>query len=282
MKKNINFISEVCSNHNGSIERCIRFIKTSKEIGCYAVKFQLFKIDQLFSKEVLKKSKKHRERKKWELPLKFLPTIYRECQKNNIKFGCTPFYLEAVDELEPYVDFYKISSYEILWEDLLVKCAKTKKPVIISTGMANFAEVSNAKKILSKHRCSEIIILHCVSEYPAQVENLNLNSIKYMKSLLKCEIGWSDHTRDPLIIKELLDNHDVKTIEFHMDLDKKGFEYKAGHCWMPDEIRKVISFYKNKKLILGKKYKKFSQVEVNERNWRADPLDGLRPMKKYR
>ena len=82
------------------------------------------------------------------MPLKFVPKISRYCKKKNIKFGCTPFYIDAVKELKPYVDFYKISSYEILHKELLVQCAKTKKPVIISTGMANFSEVKEATKKL--------------------------------------------------------------------------------------------------------------------------------------
>ena len=76
-----------------------------------------------------------------ELPVSFLQKISNYCKKKKIKFACTPFYLDAVEKLEPYVDFYKISSYEILWNELLAKCAQTKKPVIFSTGMANFSEV---------------------------------------------------------------------------------------------------------------------------------------------
>lgn len=276
------FIAEVSSNHNLSLNRCKRIIQEAKNSGFDAVKFQLFKIEGLFHESILKKSKSHRQRKKWELPLYFIPQLKKECAKNKIKFGCTPFYLSAVDELKPYVDFFKISSYEILWEDLLIKCAKTKKPIIISTGMANFKEVSNAIKILKLNGAKKIYLLHCVSEYPANYKNLNLNSINFLREKFKIPIGWSDHTRDALIIKEIIDFYKVNIIEFHIDLDTKGYEYKQGHCWLPNEIKKITNFYNNKKVIKGFKFKKPSEVEILERDWRADPSDGLRPLKKIR
>ena len=105
------FISEVSSNHNNDKKRIEDFIKISKKSGFYAVKFQLFKINQLFTRDVLINSKEHRQRSKWELKEEYIPFIRKICDKYNIKFGCTPFYLDAVDILRPYVDFFKISSY---------------------------------------------------------------------------------------------------------------------------------------------------------------------------
>ena len=127
MNKNIKFIAEVSSNHNQSLKRCKKFIDIASKIGCYAIKFQLFKIDDLFSKEVLKKYKTHRDRKKWELPVKYLPILSSYAKKKGLKFGCTPFYMDAVKILKPYVDFYKIASYELLWLDLFKECINTKK-----------------------------------------------------------------------------------------------------------------------------------------------------------
>ena len=113
--KKINFIAEVSSNHNQDITRMKDFIQASSEIGCSGVKFQLFKIEELFSNEILQKSKTHRDRKKWELGEEFIPELAEYCAKYNLSFGCTPFYLDAVDVLNDYVDFFKISSYELLW-----------------------------------------------------------------------------------------------------------------------------------------------------------------------
>ena len=128
----VHFIAEVSSNHSRDLNRALEFIDSAASIGCDSVKFQLFKVNELFSPEVLEKSKILRDRKQWELPLEFLPALSDRCKQRNIKFSCTPFYLGAVNELEPYVDFYKVASYELLWDDLLIACAKTNKPVIIT------------------------------------------------------------------------------------------------------------------------------------------------------
>ena len=101
------FISEVSSNHACDLNRCFDFIETSARIGCDGVKFQLFRIDDLFSPEILKKSELHRERRNWELPEFFIPEIARKCVESGISFSCTPFYLKAVDLLAPYVDFLR-------------------------------------------------------------------------------------------------------------------------------------------------------------------------------
>ena len=112
MNNSVNFIAEVSSNHNRNLKRCKKFIDIASDIGCYGIKFQLFKIEKLFHSKILKKSKKHRDRKKWELPTEFIPILSKYSRKKGLKFGCTPFYLEAVKFLKPYVDFYKIASYE--------------------------------------------------------------------------------------------------------------------------------------------------------------------------
>jgi len=277
----IKFISEVSSNHSCNIERSLRFIDISSEIGCDAVKFQLFKIDKLFSREVLEISKNHRDRKKWELPLEFIPELYNRCQEKNIEFSCTPFYIEAVDMLEPYVDFYKIASYELLWDDLLIACAKTKKPIIISTGMATMEEISHAVDILRVNG-SEPVLLHCNSAYPSPVIDSNLSAIKTIRDKFACSVGWSDHSVHPGVIHRAIHKWDASTIEFHLDLDGSGEEFVSGHCWLPQEIKKLIQEVRDAEKSDGNGVKKPSKSELSDRLWRTDPEDGLRPLKPIR
>jgi len=97
----IKFIAEVSSNHHQDIKRCLDFIDSAATSGCQAVKFQLFKIEQLFAPEILAKSEKHRNRKEWELPLEFLPELAKHSNDKGVQFSCTPFYLEAVQQLKP-------------------------------------------------------------------------------------------------------------------------------------------------------------------------------------
>lgn len=275
------FIAEVSSNHSQDINRALKFIDVASDIGCYAVKFQLFKINKLFAPEILERSKKHKERIKWELPVSFLPKLYEHCKKKNIKFGCTPFYLEAVDELKPFVDFYKIASYELLWDELLKTCALTNKPVIISTGMANLDEINHAVKVLRSFNC-EPTILHCTSAYPAPFYEANLSAIETIRRETNCVIGLSDHTVNEGVIHRAIHKWDAKIIEFHLDLDGKGEEFSNGHCWLTDKIKNVIQQVQCAISADGNGIKKPSISEIDEREWRTDPIDGLRPFKKIR
>lgn len=272
------FISEVSSNHASSLERCIKFIEVSKRIGCDAVKFQLFKLDELFSKEAIKSNPNFEERRSWELPLSFLPSLKEACDENEIDFSCTPFYLEAVEELESYVSFYKIASYELLWNDLLERVAKTGKKVILSTGMANLEEIDRAVEHLNKHNVSEFELLHCISGYPTPIKECNLSAIETMRERYGVKVGFSDHSVNPVVISRAVNTWDASTIEFHLDLEGKGDEFKTGHCWLPNEMEKVIFATKNTKEIDGNGEKVASSSEEFDRGWRADPTDGLRPL----
>jgi len=284
----VEFVAEVSSNHNRDLNRCLRFVEEAKNCGCDGVKFQLFKIDQLFAPEVLKHSEEHRKRKNWELPLEYLPEISKKCKEIGIKFVCTPFYLDAVDQLEPFVDVYKIASYELLWLDLFKKCAQTGKPVIFSTGMATIDEVVNAFNVLVDNGCKDITILQCTSSYPTPPEQCNLKAIDTMRNSVKVpegvrlKFGWSDHSVNEGVIFRAIYRWNAELIEFHFDLDKKGGEYRFGHCWLPDRVKNLIKMVKDGFLADGNGVKAPQESELDERNWRADPVDGLRPLKRIR
>lgn len=278
----VKFISEISSNHNGSLSRARKMVKLSADLGFDIVKFQLFKLEELFSKEILNKSKNHRKRKKWELKESYIYSLANECKKNNIKFCVTPFYLNAVDIIKDYVDYIKIASYEILWNDLLIKCAKTKKKIIISTGMANLREVVKAINVLKSNGASKIIVLHCVSNYPANLRDLNLSAIETIRKKTNLITGWSDHSNDILVVNRAIEKWDAAYIELHLDLDGKGYEFNGGHCWLPEKAKMLINFHKNKRTIDGNGIKKPNNSELSERKFRADPIDGLRPIQKFR
>jgi sialic acid synthase SpsE len=280
--KNVKFIAEVSSNHSQDLNRCLQFVDKSAEIGCDAVKFQLFKIHELFSEEAFKNKPNLLERKKWELPLSFIPEIAKRCRANNIEFSCTPFYLDAVSELEPYINFYKIASYELLWDDLLIRCARTKKPILLSTGMATIKEIKHAVDIIKKNKCTDLTLLHCTSAYPTPFADANLSAIKSIQEETNCEVGWSDHTVEPAVIARAIHKWDAKVIEFHLDLEGRGEEFDSGHCWLPDQIALVIDQVKKSFLADGSNVKGPTNLELSERMWRADPVDGLRPLKSIR
>tara|TARA_Y200000002_G_scaffold357629_1_gene340312 strand:+ start:1828 stop:2709 length:882 start_codon:yes stop_codon:yes gene_type:complete len=282
INKNIFFISEVSSNHSQNIERALKFIDKSVSVGCSAVKFQLFKIDQLFSKEVLDNKPEIKKRKDWELPLEFLPILAKRCLEKKIQFSCTPFYLEAVAELNEYVDFFKIASYELLWDDLLVECAKTGKPIILSTGMATISEIQHAVETIKKNGCEKLTLLHCTSAYPTPHNEANLAAIETLRNKFNCTVGWSDHTVNPGVINRAINKWGAEVIEFHMDLEGDGEEFSSGHCWLPNQIAHLITQVTNGFSADGDGNKKPVESEKPDRLWRADPTDGLRPLKSIR
>ena len=276
------FVSEVSSNHSQDLNRAKEFIKVSSQIGCQAVKFQLFKIDKLFSPEILAKSKTHRDRKEWELPIEFLPELSSYSHKLGLLFSCTPFYLEAVKELEPYVDFYKIASYELLWDELIIECAKTGKDLVLSTGMATLDEIEHAVEVFKRHSNSKLTLLHAISGYPTPVNEANLKAIKTLRDKFKLEVGLSDHSVSKDVITRSIYKWDASMIEFHLDLDENGAEYKSGHCWLPNQMKDTIDSIRNGLLADGTGEKVPAPSEIDDRLWRADPSDGLRPFKEIR
>ncbi|MEZ4483753.1 MAG: N-acetylneuraminate synthase family protein [Syntrophotaleaceae bacterium] len=276
------FIAEVSSNHNRSLERCLRFIDQAAEAGCSGVKFQLFRLEELFAPEILSKSALHRKRKEWELPGAFLPALAERCRERKVLFSSTPFYLEAVQELFPYVDFYKIASYELLWSELLVACAATGKPVVLSTGMATMEEIERAVATLRNAGCEDLTLLHCVSGYPAPIAECNLAAIETLSKTFNCEVGWSDHSVSPGIIYRAVHRWGARMVEFHLDLDGEGEEFSTGHCWLPEQIGQVIDTVGFGLSGDGTGDKEPTAVETPDRQWRADPGDGLRPLKKIR
>ncbi len=286
--RRVQFIAEVSSNHHASLDRCLAFVDRAAEIGCDAVKFQLFRVKELFAPEILARSEEHRRRAEWELPTRFLPHLAERARERGVAFACTPFSLGAVTELAPFVDFYKIASYELLWDPLLRACAAQGRPVVLSTGMARGDEVAHALRVLSDAGCEELTLLHCVSGYPTPVREANLAAIDTLRQLARTlrsapsRIGWSDHSGQPAVIQRAVHRFGAEVVEFHLDLDGAGAEFEAGHCWLPDAIERVIREVRMGMEADGSGAKEPSPCEAEDRAWRADPLDGLRPLQSLR
>lgn len=278
----VHFCAEVSSNHARDLGRARAFIDAAAAIGCNSVKFQLFRIDEMFAPEILSRSEKHRARKEWELPVSFLPELAAHCATRGIAFSCTPFYLEAVAELLPYVAYYKIASYELMWDALLAACAATGKPVVLSTGMAELAEITHAVDVMRRAGGRDLTLLHTVSAYPTPPGEANLASIDMIRRLTGLAVGWSDHTVNPGIIHRAIHRWGAEFVEFHLDLDASGAEYAAGHCWLPGEIAPVIAAVRAGEAADGDGLKTASPAELPDRDWRADPADGLRPLRHVR
>jgi sialic acid synthase SpsE len=125
-------------------------------------------------------------------------------------------------------------------------------------------------------------VLHCVSAYPSPPEQSNLSAIETIRKATCARTGWSDHSRSPAVIERAVHHWNAAAIELHLDLDGTGEEYHTGHCWLPEEIAPVIARIRQAFTADGNGFKEPVPAELPDREWRADPSDGLRPFKHVR
>lgn len=270
-KNNFFVIAESGSNHEGSIDDAVQLIREASKAGANAVKFQSFTSKTLFAHKEYTKILKIPENALYNvddivLKKEWYETLYKEANKNKIILMSTPFSVEAVDDMDKYVPIYKIASCDIDNIPLLRKVASTKKPVILSTGLATNKDIKNALNILKNN---EVALLHCSVEYPTPLENARLNRIVVMNKLFKKNIiGYSDHTIgiDAPIIAYTLG---AKIIEKHFTITP---EKKSGdHIISLDtnSMKEMISKLKDTNKMLGgndalKNEKKMSKQEKKE------------------
>ncbi len=278
------FVAEVSSNHHRDLDRCLAFVDSAADLGCAAVKFQQFRIRRLFAPEALRAEPRLLERRQWELPLSFNVDLSERARERGIFYGTTPFFLRAVELTEPYVDFFKIASYQVLWTDMLREVGRTQRPVVMATGMANMLEVGHAVEVLRNAGCSDLTLLHCVSSYPTPRSQTNLAAIRTLREGFDCPVGWSDHTVDEEIVNRAVKCFGAETVEFHLDLDAQGPEHHMGHCWLPAQVESLRALLESEHELPerhigdGDGRKLPREVEMEERSWRTDPSDGLRPL----
>jgi N-acetylneuraminate synthase len=276
------FIAEIGSNHNRDPERAHQLVECSARAGCGAVKLQVFRIDDLFSPEALAANPDLDARREWEFPLEMLPDLRAQCDELGLELGVTPFSLWVVDAVADSVDFFKVASYEVLWHDLLRACASAGKPVVLSTGMASQDEIAAAVDVAGER----VTLLHCVSGYPTPPDQANLRAISTLRAAYGHPVGWSDHTGEPSVVARAVRRWNASDIELHVDLDGGGFE--AGeHNWAPERIRAAHELIAGEhepgtEAMDGDGRKVPQPVERPDVPWRADPTDGLRPLRSLR
>lgn len=267
----VKFIADIGSNHNQDLMRAFKLIKEAKRIGCWGVKFQLFNPETLYASGY---GPGIDELNKRALPTWWIPYLSYFCKENDIKFGCSPFYLDAVDLLNPYIDFLKISSFDIIRDDLITKCLKTKKPVIISLGLAKRKDIFHIFDLSRECNNYNVTMLHCVSKYPTRLKETNIGNL-----LETPANGYSDHSGRWEAISTAI-YFGAKIVEFHFDLsDGDGMEFKHGHCWLPNYFLKCKEDGKVDVESLCNNIGYPTDEEILER---ADPEDGMRPMKEKR
>ena len=266
-------IAEVGVNHNGNINVAKKLILAAKKINANYVKFQCYKTEKIVHTEAklaeyqLISNTKYKNQfqmlKQLELKQKDIRILNRYAKKNKIAFMCSVFDLESANFINKLNnDYIKIPSGEITNVQLLKLVGSFKKKIIISSGASNLKEILQAKKTLNKAGLDDkkITLLHCISSYPTKKEDLNLNSIEYLKEKTKLNIGLSDHTKSTSVAS-LAVCKGATMIEKHITLNNEMIGPDHRSSLNVKKFQKMIINIREVELILGNKNKLVSNSE---------------------
>ncbi len=272
------FVAEISANHNGSLQNAKKLIYIAKKYGADAVKLQTYTPDTMtinsHRDEFKIKSGLWKGKTLWKLyeeaqtPFEWQKQLFEYAKKLKITCFSSPFDDSAVDLLEKIgCPFYKVASFEMTDLPLIKKIARTRKPMIISTGMADLKEIDLAFSVAKKNGCKDIALLYCVSNYPSKPSDFNFHNIKILKERYSCKIGFSDHSTDNKIVAAAIASG-ADIIEKHIALagQKKGpdiaFSLKGKQI---SDYSKVIQ---DTHLLMGKKFFYRSKSESSSLKFR--------------
>ena len=271
--KKVFIIAEAGVNHNGKMELAYKLVDAAKEAGVDAVKFQIFKSEKLISKstkmadyqkENLKENISQLDMvKKLELSYEDFIKINEYCKEKGIMFMATPFDNDSLDFLVDILkaDVLKIGSGDLNNYPFLEKVALKNKEIILSTGMSNLSDIEGALDFISQYTDKEVKVLHCTTNYPCPMNEVNLKAMNTIKDAFQVAVGYSDHTLGievPIAAVAL----GAEIIEKHFTLDKtmEGPDHVA--ILEPNELKEMTRTILNIEKALGSGIKKPNKSEV--------------------
>lgn len=269
MKNKTIIIAEAGGNHNGSVKNAYKLVDIAKKSGADYIKFQTFKADTLVSKKApkanyqkknIKKSTHYEMIRSLELSYEMHQKIIKYCNKKKIKFMSSAFCIDSFNLLRKFkLDYIKIPSGEITNLPLLKHISKYKNDLILSTGMCDLKEIKNALKIL-KNKNRKIILLHCNTEYPTPLRDINMKAMLTLKEKFKVDVGYSDHslgTEVPIVATAL----GAKVIEKHFTISKNMNGPDHASSLNPKELIQMVKVIRKTEMILGQDKKLVTKSE---------------------
>ncbi|WP_349364649.1 MAG: pseudaminic acid synthase [Roseitalea porphyridii] len=243
-------IAELSANHNGDIERAFRIMEIARDSGADALKIQTYSADTITIESNrpefqirggLWDGRSLYELYTWaQMPWDWHEPLFQKARDLGITIFSSPFDFTAVDLLESLdAPAYKIASFEAIDLPLIRYVAQTGKPMIISSGMANAEEIQDAVATAREAGCDSIVVLQCVSGYPAPAEEYNLRTIADMKDRFGVLVGLSDHTIDNVAAVTSI-GVGACVIEKHVTLDRNGGGPDDSFSLEPDELRALV------------------------------------------
>lgn len=263
-------VAEAGVNHNGKFSLAKKMINAAKKVGADAIKFQVFKADRVvartapkaaYQKTATGKGSQYEMLKKLELTGHEFKELAAYARRRNIIFLASAFDEESVDLLDELkVPAFKVPSGEITNLPLLKHIARKKKPVILSTGMSTVGEIEDAVSVIKENGTEEIALLHCTSDYPAKIEEINLKAMETLRRVFGLPVGISDHSLGinvPIAAVSL----GAAIVEKHFTLDKtlRGPDHKAS--LEPCEFEEMVEAIRAVEKALGDGIKKLTPAE---------------------
>lgn len=272
----VKIIAEAGVNHNGDISLAKKMVDVAKETGADYIKFQTFIPENLVSKHAKKAEYQKITTISDESQLQMLRKLTLSgnefieladyCKSISIGFISTPFDIASVNFLRSFnMDFWKLPSGEITNLPYLVEIAKTECPIILSTGMSNLDEIDAALNVLKSNGAGKITLLHCNTQYPTPMEDVNLNAMLTLKDRYQCDVGYSDHTPGIEVpIAAVALGATVIEKHFTLDHDMEGPDHKAS--LEPCVLKSMVSAIRNIEKALGTGIKEASPSETENKD----------------
>jgi len=266
-------IAEAGSNHNRDFELAKKLVAVAAVAQASAVKFQIFSAAKIYSKKTPKMSYLKEKQlapesesvydliQKLELPRHWLQDLKAYSEEKGLIFMATPFDLDAVDCLEEAgVLLYKVASFEITHLPMLRRISQTGKPIILSTGMADLADIERALEAIHSAGSSPVVLLHCAINYPPDYADIHLRAMQTLRQAFDVPVGFSDHTMDAVcdIAAVALG---ATVIEKHFTLDRTLPGPDHPFAVEPAELRGIVAAIRNTEKALGSPIKKHTQAE---------------------
>ena len=274
--QHVYIIAEAGVNHNGRLDLALKLCDAAKAAGVDAVKFQTWKTELIITKGTKKAEYQEKNLnndddqftmlKKLELSYDNFQLVKQHCDEIGIQFLSTADETESLDFLVNLgMPFIKLGSGDITNIPYLRSVAKYGMPVILSTGMANLAQVAIAYDTLQEAGVKDISILHCTTNYPCPKDEVNLRAMQTMKDAFKCKVGYSDHTMGTEIpIAAVAMGAEIIEKHFTLDRNMEGPDHKAS--LEPHELKYMVDCIRNIEVALGEGVKKpnASEVEISK------------------
>ena len=263
-------VAELGASHNQDYQTALELVFAAQEAGADTIKIQMFTPEQMTIKDgsEIKESpwsggNLYELYEKAAMPVEFVPKLKKLSSQLGLGFIATVYHPDMVKVAEDMgIERYKISSFEIPWLDLITEVAKTKKPIILSVGMADYKEIESAVRAIKKYH-KKITLLWCISDYPADPEKMNLKTVTALSHVFKCKSGLSDHS-DGYLAPVIATSLGVSMLEKHIQIDGGLDSSFALH---PAQFRDMVNIVRAAERSIGEIVyggkKKFRRKEVD-------------------